>query len=318
MNATLTDRYVDAVTRSVPEKQRDEIAAEVRERIADQLDARREAGEPSDAAERAVLTELGDPDQLAAGYTDRKLYLIGPRYYLDWWRLLKLLWAIVPACAVFGTALGMTLAGEAFGAIMGASWSVLLGSVVHVGFWVTLVFFIVERSGANAPMSGAWTPDALPRPREKGTTFGEMIASIVFLFLAAGAVVWDHFIGFAPSEPGLSFLDPGLWPWWVFLLFLVMAIEAMLAVLVYVVGRWTIAFAVLNTILALAVAVPALVLLSQGALINPEFFPAVIPEDSGDTVTGIMTVVSGFVIAGIAIWDIIDGFLKAWRARTVR
>ncbi|WP_439592723.1 permease prefix domain 1-containing protein [Microbacterium sp.] len=318
MNATLTDRYVDAATRSVPEKQRAEIAAELRERIADQLDARLEEGEPRETAERAVLTELGDPDKLAAGYTDRKLYLVGPRYYLDWWRLLKLLWAIVPACAVFGVALGMTLAGERFGEIMGTVWAVLIGTIVHVGFWVTLVFFIVERSGANAPMSATWTPDALPQPREKGTTFGEMIASLVFLFLAAGAVVWDHFIGFAPSAPGLSFLDPGLWPWWVFLLFLVMAIEAMLAVLVHVVGRWTIAFAVLNAILALAVAVPALVLLTQDALINPEFFPTVIPDGSADTVASVLAVISGFLIAGIAIWDIVDGFLKAWRTRTVR
>ncbi|GAA1915890.1 permease prefix domain 1-containing protein [Microbacterium aoyamense] len=315
MNATLTDRYVDAATRSVPENQRAEIAAELRERIADQLDARLEAGQPHDSAERAVLTELGDPDKLAAGYTDRKLYLIGPRYYLDWWRLLKLLWAIVPACAVFGVALGMTLAGEPFGDIVGSVFAVLISTIVHVGFWVTLVFFIVERSGSKAPMSGEWTPDSLPEPREKGTTFGEMIASIVFLVLAAGAVVWDHFIGFAPSEPGLSFLDPGLWPWWVFLLFLVMAVEAMLAVLVYVVGRWTIAFAVLNTVLALAVAVPALVLLVQGTLINPEFFSTVIPEDSAATVASVVSTVTGFVIAGVAAWDILDGFLKALRAR---
>ena len=60
-----------------------------------------------------MLTELGDPDKLAAGYTDRPLYLIGPRYYLDWWRLLKLLLWIVPACAAFGVALGQTLAGDA-------------------------------------------------------------------------------------------------------------------------------------------------------------------------------------------------------------
>ena len=103
---TLTDRYVAAAMRTVPEKQRDDLGAELRASIDDQIDARVENGEPHGDAERAVLTELGDPDKLAAGYTDRPLYLIGPRYYLDWWRLLKLLLWIVPACAAFGVALG--------------------------------------------------------------------------------------------------------------------------------------------------------------------------------------------------------------------
>ena len=120
MNTTsLTDRYVDAAMRTVPEQQRQDLGAELRASIEDQIDGRVHNGEEHSAAERAVLTELGDPDKLAAGYTDRPLWLIGPRYYLTWWRLTKLLWAIVPACAAFGVALGQTLAGEPFGAIVG-------------------------------------------------------------------------------------------------------------------------------------------------------------------------------------------------------
>lgn len=84
MDATLTDRYISAATRTVPEKQRPELAADLRERIADQLDARRESGVSDAAAERSVLTELGDPEALAAAYIDRPLQLIGPRSYLTW------------------------------------------------------------------------------------------------------------------------------------------------------------------------------------------------------------------------------------------
>ena len=96
---SLTDRYVDAAMRTVPENQRDDLAAELRASIDDQVEARVEQGDARDAAERAVLTDLGDPEKLAAQYTDRPLWLVGPRYYLTWWRLTKLLWAIVPACA---------------------------------------------------------------------------------------------------------------------------------------------------------------------------------------------------------------------------
>ncbi|MFT8395973.1 permease prefix domain 1-containing protein [Propionibacterium sp.] len=120
MNATLTNRYIAAVIRTIPQRQRNDVARELGASIADQVDARVAAGEETATAEREVLTDLGDPDALAAGYTDRPLQLIGPHYYLAWWRLLKVLWAIVPVCAAFGVALGMTLAGEPTGHIIGS------------------------------------------------------------------------------------------------------------------------------------------------------------------------------------------------------
>src|SRR4051794_9452026 len=178
MNATLTDRYIDAAMRSVPEKQRDDLSAELRASIDDQIDARIDAGEAQTAAERAVLTELGDPDKLAAGYLERPLWLVGPRYYLDWWRLLKLLWAIVPVCAAFGVALGQTLAGAPFGAIAGSVVAAVIGVIVHVGFWVTLVFVILERTGHETMDPSPWTPDRLPEPKASGATFAEMVASL--------------------------------------------------------------------------------------------------------------------------------------------
>ncbi len=92
MNDTdLIDRYVYAATRSVPERQRRDVADELRASIRDQIDDRAASGEDLRTAERAVLLELGDPDKLAAGFSDRPAYLIGPRYYFEWWRLLKLL-----------------------------------------------------------------------------------------------------------------------------------------------------------------------------------------------------------------------------------
>jgi hypothetical protein len=316
---TFTDRYVDAAMRTVPESQRADLGAELRASIDDQIDARVENGEPRDAAERAVLTDLGDPDKLAAGYTDRPLHLIGPKYYLDWWRLLKLLlWIVLPAAA-FGVALAQTLEGESFGAIMGTLWVTIFSVGVHLCFWTTLVFVIVERTGAARGEFGTWSVDSLPEPRSRGVGFGDMIASLVFLAIAAGAIIWDLTIGFVPAfvtetgEP-LPFLNPGLWPWWIGGLFLLMAFEATLAVVVYLIGRWTPALAVANALLALAFAVPALFLLTQGQLLNPEFFPAVI-GDEGAEVAAIVNVVFGFGIAGIAVWDIVDVVIKTVRDR---
>src|SRR4051794_10723231 len=97
MTPTLTDRYVAAVLRSVPQPRREEIATELRASIEDMGEGRTDAGADVAAAEREVLTEMGDPAALAARYADRRLQLIGPTYYLAWERLLKLLLSFVPA-----------------------------------------------------------------------------------------------------------------------------------------------------------------------------------------------------------------------------
>lgn len=315
---TLTERYVDAAMRTVPETQRADLATELRASIEDQVEARVAAGEAPDAAERAVLEELGDPDKLAAGYTDRPLWLVGPRYYLQWWRLLKLLlWIVIP-CAVFGVSLAMVLDGATFGEIMGAIWPLALTVGVHLAFWTTLVFFVVERSERRGkPIElEAWSVDQLPEPRPRGTGLVELVCSLVFLAVAAGAILWDLFIGFVPTEPGLSFLDPGLWPGWIFALFVLMALEAGLAVTVYALGRYTVWLAIVNGVINAAFALPAIWLLMQGELINPEFFPTIIGPE-GAEVGAIVSTVAGFMIAGIAIWDTVDGALKAYRGRKV-
>lgn len=318
MNTTLTDRYIDAATRSIPERQRPDITAELRERIADEIDGRLAEGQATDAAERAVLTELGDPDKLAAEYLDRPLHLIGPRYYLAWWRLLKLLWAIVPACAAFGVALGTTLAGESIGHIIATTWSVAFTVAVQIGFWTTLVFFIVERSAAGKDVGfvGEWTIDRLPEPRESGAKLSDLVWALVWLSIAAGAVVWDHFVGVVYLAGGggwMPFLSPELWPWWITGLFVVLAAEGALMIAVYARGWYTWTLAAVNLALNLVLAIPTVWLLATGSLLNPEFFPTLI-GDGGADVAGIVSIVFGFVFAGVAVWDSIDGFLKARRA----
>ena len=83
-NASLTDRYVAAALKGVQTDQREDVAAELRGSIADAVEVRTSQGESPDTAERAVLLELGDPTRLAAEYSGRPLYLIGPDG--DWLR----------------------------------------------------------------------------------------------------------------------------------------------------------------------------------------------------------------------------------------
>lgn len=314
MTATLTDRYIDAVTRSLPPTVQDDVRVELTASIADAIDARLEQGENADAAERGVLTDLGDPAALAAGYADRPLHLIGPRYFLVWWRLLKLLLIIVPICVFGAVALGQTLANASVGEIIGSSIGITISVAVHLVFWVTLVFFLLERTGADTGVR--WSVDMLPEPQESGTARSDMIASLVFLVLAAGALIWDRFRGFAFVEgEAVPVLNPELWPWWMTALFLLMGAEGALAIAVYGSRRWTRGFAIANTALAVLFISWGLALLARGDLINPVFIDLAFTGGVDAEVLRILAVITGFLIVGISTWDAIDGWRKARRAR---
>jgi hypothetical protein len=324
--ATLTERYITATIRSLPATAQADVRAELEASIADALEARTEQGEPHGVAERAVLTELGDPGVLAAGYADRPLHLIGPRYFLVWWRLLKLLLWIVPACAAFGVTIAKVLEFATIGETIGAVVVVIIQVLVNLGFWTTLVFAILERS---VPVPEAqWTVDQLPEVYDNRAGFSEMIGSIIFLALAAAAILWDLLRGFVRVDgEALPILNPELWPWWMTALLVFMLAELFLAVAVYRVGRWTVAFAAINTVLAIAFGAVALYLLITGQLVNPEFLNYLGAEHAEDLANAnsgaadqggvfrVVTVVFAVVTAGIVVWDIIDGWLKTARAR---
>jgi hypothetical protein len=303
------ERYVDEVIRSLPPAQQDDVRRELTASIADDVEARTEQGEAPGDAERAVLMALGDPQALAAGYADRPLHLIGPRYYLTWWRLLKLLWAIVIPCAAGGVVIGQLIAGEGVGVIIGQTIGIGASVAVHLAFWVTLVFSILDRAGADAVEP--WTPDRLPEVRPSGAGRADLIASLVMAGIFAGVVLWDRFIGLVwlGGRPW-TILDQGFWPWGATWLLTVIALTALLAIAVFIRRRWTLGLAAVNAVLSLAFAVPATWLLATDRLMNVELLADYVPDDA---VLALKVVLGAFIV-GIAIWSIIDSFLKARRA----
>lgn len=313
MPTDLVERYVEATTRSLPPKGQDDVRAELTASLADAIDARIDQGEDPDVAARAVLTELGDPAVLAAGYVDRPLHLIGPRYFATWWRLLKLLLAIVPAVAVVGVAFGQLIAQASIGTVIGQSIAAGIGAVVHVFFWVTIVFVVLERSGADA--GTGWDVDQLPEPQSSGAGRADAIATAIFATLGIGAITWDQLRGFGwVHGESLPVLNPQLWPWWLLGLIGLIVLEVALAITVFVRRRWTIRLAVLNTSLAVAFVSWALTLLGRDQLLNPEFLDAVLPDHAvTPDLVRILKLLLVFGIIGVATWEIIDGWLKARR-----
>ncbi|GAA5153011.1 permease prefix domain 1-containing protein [Microbacterium pseudoresistens] len=325
---TLTERYIAATVRSLPAALQEDVRTELTASISDAVEARTTQGEPAEQAERAALVELGDPSALAADYADRPLHLIGPRFYLTWSRLLRLLLWIVPVCAAAGVTIANLIADKPVGEIIGQIVVVGITSIVHVAFWTTLVFFILERSGAT-DVTAAWDPDQLPEPQETGAGRGDLVASLVFLGLMAAALLWDRFVGFVlvardhvdvgvglgAQTTAIPMLNPELWPWWLGGALVLIAAEAALAIAVYANRGWTRAFAAINTLLAVVFAAGTLVLLAAGRLLSPAFLDFTLGRsDVPDEVARILAVLLGIVVVGVAVWDAIDGWRKARRA----
>ncbi|GAB3958471.1 hypothetical protein GCM10027614_76050 [Micromonospora vulcania] len=165
----LTDRYLAATLRSVPTQRREEIATELRASIEDMIEARTDDGQDAATAEREVLTELGNPDQLAARYADRRLQLLGPTYYLVWLRLLKLLLSFIPALVGVIVAVVEAAEGKGPGSAIGTGIGTALEVAVHIAFWLTLTFVLIDRFQPTADLP-VWTVDQLPPHRCTGTS----------------------------------------------------------------------------------------------------------------------------------------------------
>jgi len=321
---TLTDRYVWAVLKSLPEPKRGDIERELRASIGDDIDARVVAGEESAAAERAVLLELGEPMKLAAGYTGRTLSLIGPELYADYVRLLKVLYAIVLPIAVTAYFVIQALTGATPGALVGGTIGMAISLIVHLAFWTTLMFVLVERAapGRVGAQKGAYTPfdpDLLPSlPVGNGAGRSDLVASLVFLLLVSVALVWQQLSSIIRDAGGspIPLIDPALWSFWLPYLLVMIVAAAVFAIVLYRVGRWTWTLVAANAMISIATTVPLAALIWTGNFLNPEFtarvgWGDVFAEGSPGAV------MCSIAIVAITLWAFVDGAVKAVRADRV-
>ncbi|MET8911600.1 permease prefix domain 1-containing protein [Micromonospora sp. NPDC004551] len=314
--SSLTDRYLAATLRTVPAARRAEIETELRGSIEDMIDGRRADGRDADTAEREVLTELGNPAQLAARYADRRLQLIGPAYYLAWERLMKLLLSFVPATVGIIVGLLEATDGKNPGGAVGEGVATALQVAVQIAFWVTLVFAVLERTNTSLNLP-AWSVDELPEVQaNRQITLVDVTAAIGWLVLVIAYLPIQHFHSFVPSgdDGNLPILDPALWSFWLPFLIAVLVATVGVEIAKYRAGRWTWPLVAVNAVLDLAFAVPVVWLMSTDRLLNPDFvdrFTWLGREENLNTIATI--VVAGTVL--VVVWDIVDSAIKAYRNR---
>jgi len=275
---TLTDRYVDATLRRLPADKRPDIERELRAAIADALDAHLEAGTDPAEAEVAVLTELGDPTRLAAGYADRPLHLIGPARYLDYTRLLKaLLVTVVPAVAAivgFVQVLEHGLTFDVIGTVVTAAFTAGL----HVAFWTTLLFAGLDRiPDLRWPSAQPWTPAALPEPPSRRMRYGELIAETVALVLFTTLLLLAPVVSPETDAAGqpINVLNPWLWDTGIVYVYIVLVVASLVfSYAKYYAPRNT-ALVVVGMLVDLAPPFVTIWLAANNRVLNPAFIEAV-------------------------------------------
>ncbi len=318
---SLTERYLAEALRGIPERQRVDVERELRSSIGDAIDDRTTAGEEPAAAERAVLEGLGDPTRLAAGITGRPMYLIGPDLFPNYRRLLTLLLGII--VPITGITIGVIelFSGGTIGTAIVEGGGVAITVAVHLGFWVTLAFALVERADAARQSTeqarsalGRWTLDNLPPLHADRIGLGETVTDLVTNLIGIGFLLVVSGLTWTDPATGqqISIVEPSLVNFWLPFLAVVLFALVGFRVVLHLVGHWTIALAVSHLVIELFFAIPIVWLALNGMLINPAFAAAVgyPPLAEGEGPVMIIVAVSVVLITG---WEIIDGFRRALR-----
>jgi len=180
----LIDNYLSAVADHLPRKSRNDIEAELRSTLYEQLEERSAAlkRDLTEQEQADFLRTLGHPLKVAGEYAPQR-HLIGPTlfpYYL------YILQAIAIGLFVFHVALSVLVG------IAGGEWALLLwdtvtrvlGSLLVMGAVVTIVFALLERSGQNIAWAEQWNPLTLrDQNREQAADRGDLITQIAGSFV---------------------------------------------------------------------------------------------------------------------------------------
>lgn len=236
----LIERYLHQVGKHLPNKNREDILAEIKSHLEDTLDERT-AGKPTDEDVVALLQETGSPQKMAASYAPQGQYLVGPALYP--------LWRLVTGIAIAATlgaqllAWGISVWVENGFVNTAEMLGGLLNSVPMTIGWVVIVFMILQAKGVNPKLDEEpWNPRTLPAvDNASDIKRGELIAGIVFgsLVLAILAVMPDK-IGFINFPGGDFFANPIIkqyLPW----ICLSMLLNIGLSIYLLWRGRWNVA-----------------------------------------------------------------------------
>lgn len=299
MKNDLIERYIYAVVKRLPEKKRKDISDELSGLIDDMLIERCGDVTPSEQDIRVVLTELGNPYELAEKYSgDGKKCLIGAPYYSTY----KLVLKIVLICAAFGSAVAaviseLTSPSAVWYSGVGEWIAVVFSSVIQAFAIVTLIFaFFYHKDIKINTYTGPDSLPTVPKKNERISKAGSIVGicisivfGIVFLFVP------EVFCIVISGKPVISILDSEAIRsgWYFIVLFMLLGIVREIVKLIE--GRYNFKVMVSTLITNAATVVISCIWLLSVNIMNPSF-TSWIPSIFEDKPQLITTIISNFQI----------------------
>lgn len=331
----MMERYIYAVTRKLPQSQREDIGKELRGLIEDMLEERVLDGAVTEADVEEVLLELGDPQKLAEKYRGKK-YFIGPELYDPYMMVMKI--TLVTVGIIIGASFLIRIMLEPPSILDSfISFIISIFTVMPAAFgWVTLTFACIQLAGEKeiekaVQQTKAWTPKDLPPiPDSKGRIKkGEAITGIVFyLILIALFAFSGEYLGVWVFREGMQvvpFFNEAHFGYSLLLILLIFGSGIIKECLKLVYGRWTVKLVIFTAVVNIASIIGLLIIIVNPVLWNPDFMnqlteAGVLQKGSGayDVVGTIWEKITFWTlilfILGL-VWDIVDGSIKVWKNR---
>lgn len=280
----LVSRYVYAVTKGLPEKQRDDIEKELKTLIDDMLEQQDGDG-PYEARVEKVLLDLGDPEVLADNYRESKRYLIGPQNFDNYILLLKIVLGAVLLGVSIAVGLGSIFSNEQNAAAIFTDYLAALFSGALQGFaWVTIAFAIAERKGVRLSADGKnkkteWSIKELPAipVKEAAISPVESIFSILFttLFITVLYFTPQVFAVYTANNitgtTVIPIFDIAVLKGYRWLIAGIFISGILKEAAKLVAGRWTLKISAVYSALSAVSTVLTLILFSNSRIWNPHF-----------------------------------------------
>lgn len=335
INMELKERYIYAVTQKLAPSQRKDIAEELRGLIEDMLEERTN-GEPATESDlEEILTELGNPKELAQKYRGTSNFLIGPELFDSYMSVVKIVLSIVTI--VIGTVFVIQVIFNPVAILdhfIELIVSIVTGIPTALG-WTTLGFALAERfsdlQAKDLQIEGDWKPSDLPIiPNKKGKiNRSEPILGIIFYTIALIFFtfsmnyfgIWIFNDGFTGTIPFIN-EDANF----LFLLFIIIVLGFGIfkdsLKLIY--GRWNTMLVVFTFILNIISLIAVILIITQPDFWNPNFMQQMVQynllldgSEAYEVVTTIWNQTTKWVPIILAIglvWDAIDGYIKVRKA----
>jgi hypothetical protein len=313
----LIEVYIGEVTRRLPESNRKDIALELKSTIEDMLPEN-----PTEDEVKGVLNELGNPVQLANGFRDWPMHLIGPRYFEHYLKIIKIVLPIALTATFIMFMMvnvidynGTESIGAVFFNLLGDAISGLWNTTIQTLFWITLVFVILERTDLKMTEGfHTWSADELMKipvtQKKKKVSKTELFSDL--LFAAVWATLYfnaENLLGiirngkidvpFFNNEVLLSY-----WP----LVSISLLTAVLLALYKLLVGYWTKRLAIANTVHQIFATSVIVIMLLNDQLIHEDFTNLLSLSETYENLTLAAIGVFFIISAGI---DIVKGYSRS-------